>query len=232
MNREILFCGDTHGRLAHVVEAALDLAPLAVVLLGDIESPRPLHVELEAIRDIVYWLHGNHDTDRQSSWSQHVDSELADRQLDGRVVTLADGTRLAGVGGVFRQEIWYPCFVTFTRLWVVRSAGKAATAAQTELRDGQRDVVPDRTVPACRPDGGTLAEEVVAHTRLDLEHLDHLLATSGVQIPATLPGGSQRRGIYLGLLKRVPRVEGLPVQVEPVREALGSAAVWKQVSKC
>ena len=108
MKREILFCGDPHGRLARVVEAALDLAPLAVVLLGDIESPRPLHVELEPIRDIVYWLHGNHDTDRQSSWSHLVDSELADRQLDGRVVTLVDGTRLAGLGGVFRQEIWYP----------------------------------------------------------------------------------------------------------------------------
>jgi predicted phosphodiesterase len=108
LNAQILFCGDTHGQLRHVVDAALRLRPLAVVLLGDIESPRPLHVELEPIRDIVWWIAGNHDTDRAESWSHLVDSELADRRLDGRVVTLADGTRLAGLGGVFRQDIWYP----------------------------------------------------------------------------------------------------------------------------
>ena len=108
MNTDILFCGDTHGRLQHVVDAALRLHPMAVVLLGDIESPRPLHVELAPIRDLVWWIHGNHDTDHPASYAHLYESELADRCIDGKVVTLADGTRLAGLGGVFREKTWYP----------------------------------------------------------------------------------------------------------------------------
>jgi predicted phosphodiesterase len=108
MSTDILFCGDTHGRLRHVVDTALRLKPLAVVLLGDIESPRPLHIELEPIRELVWWIHGNHDTDREDSWRYLVDSDVAGRKLDGRVVTLADGTRLAGLGGTFHRDVWMP----------------------------------------------------------------------------------------------------------------------------
>lgn len=108
MKNDILFCGDVHGQLRDVVIAAKHLRPMAVVLLGDIESPRPLHIELEPIRDIVWWIAGNHDTDNPQSWSHLVDSELAHRRLDGRVVELPDGTRLSGLGGVFRGRIWYP----------------------------------------------------------------------------------------------------------------------------
>jgi predicted phosphodiesterase len=108
MSAEILFCGDVHGNMRHVVEAAQGLRPMAVVLLGDIESPQPLHLELAPIRDIVWWVVGNHDTDRSESWRHLADSELAHRCLNGRVVTLADGTRLAGLGGIFRGEVWYP----------------------------------------------------------------------------------------------------------------------------
>ena len=105
---DILFCGDAHGRLEKIVEAALRRRPMAVVLLGDIESPRPLHLELAPIIDLVWWVCGNHDTDNARSWSHLVDSDMAERRLDGRVVTLPDGTRLAGLGGVFRQDAWYP----------------------------------------------------------------------------------------------------------------------------
>lgn len=91
-----------------MLDAALRLQPMAVVLLGDIESPRPLHVELSPIKDKVWWITGNHDTDNSKSWSNLMNGELADRCLDGRVVTLPDGTRLAGLGGVFREKIWLP----------------------------------------------------------------------------------------------------------------------------
>ena len=104
----IHFCGDPHGEFAHIIEAALRLRPMAVVLLGDIEARRPLHVELEPIRELVWWIAGNHDSDRAKTWRNLVDSDLAERRLDGRVVTLADGTRLAGLGGIFREQVWYP----------------------------------------------------------------------------------------------------------------------------
>lgn len=105
---QILFCGDTHGRHAHVLEAAQRLQPMAVVLLGDMEFGQPAHLELAPIRDIVWWIHGNHDTDREASWAHLIDGEFAQRCVDGRVVTLPDGTRLAGLGGVFREKVWAP----------------------------------------------------------------------------------------------------------------------------
>jgi predicted phosphodiesterase len=103
---EIIFCGDPHEQLRHVVAAAHMRKPQAVILLGDIEAALPLHIELESIREFVWWIVGNRDTDRQSSWDNLVSSELAHRRLDGRVETLPDGTRIAGLGGVFREEIW------------------------------------------------------------------------------------------------------------------------------
>jgi len=56
----------------------------------------------------AYFIHGNHDTDTEQAWANLMNSELADRCIDGRVVVLPDGTRLAGLGGVFREKVWAP----------------------------------------------------------------------------------------------------------------------------
>ena len=49
-------------------------APAAIILLGDIDAPRPLHLELEAIRDLtdIYWIPGNHDSDDNNAWTNLV----------------------------------------------------------------------------------------------------------------------------------------------------------------
>jgi predicted phosphodiesterase len=107
MKPQILFCGDPHGKFSHVLDAVRRLEPMAVVLLGDIEARRPLHMELAEIREIVWWIHGNHDSGNSSNWANLFESDLADRCIDGKVVELPDGTRLAGLGGVFRDH-WYP----------------------------------------------------------------------------------------------------------------------------
>ena len=108
MNTEILFCGDAHGRFAHILAASERLMPMTVVLLGDMEFPRPAHLELAPIREITYFVIGNHDTDTAESWANLSESGLADRCIDGRVATLPDGTRVAGLGGVFRAKVWAP----------------------------------------------------------------------------------------------------------------------------
>ncbi len=41
-------------------------------------------------------------------WRRVATPEMADRNLHGRVTTLPDGTRIAGLGGVFREAVWYP----------------------------------------------------------------------------------------------------------------------------
>ena len=47
----------------------------------------------------------NHDTDHHTSWN-HLQAS-SHRNLDGRVVEI-QGVRVAGLGGIFRQEVWYP----------------------------------------------------------------------------------------------------------------------------
>lgn len=101
----ILFCGDPHSRFHHIVKAATQLHASAVILLGDMELLKPLHIELEAIADRVYFIHGNHDP---LNWDHLWGSTLSDRNIHGRVVELPNGVRLAGLGGVFRTSVWDP----------------------------------------------------------------------------------------------------------------------------
>ena len=192
MNNQILFCGDTHGRLDHVVELALQMDPMAVVLLGDIESPRPLHIELAKIADKVWWITGNHDTDVQTSWSNLVDSELADRCLDGRVVTLADGTRLAGLGGVFRQKIWMPpdepVYESYEKWlhslqpgWDRRQGGKAPMFASERLKHKSSIFAAQYDALACQRADILVTHEAPGFHRNGFEALTLLAMGMGVK---------------------------------------------------
>ncbi len=104
----ILFCGDPHGQWQHIIDAALQTQARAVILLGDLEPAQPLHIELQAIWERVWFIHGNHDTDHANHFANVWHPDLAERSLHGRVVTLPCGTRIAGLGGVFRGAVWYP----------------------------------------------------------------------------------------------------------------------------
>lgn len=105
----ILFFGDVHGKFGHVERAVAELRPAAIILLGDIEAQHPLHEELAKVMDKtdVWYIHGNHDTDSSALFAYLTDSELAHRNLHGKVVEI-DGVRVAGLGGVFREDIWWP----------------------------------------------------------------------------------------------------------------------------
>jgi len=103
----IFFCGDPHGRFDHIIEAVNQHRPAAVILLGDIQAQRPLEVELAAILDKteIWFIHGNHDTDSEADHDNLFESALASRNLHGRVVEIA-GVRIAGLGGIFRGQVW------------------------------------------------------------------------------------------------------------------------------
>jgi predicted phosphodiesterase len=107
----ILYCGDPHGQFRHIIEAAGHTKASAVVVLGDMEPRRPLHLELAPLieRHIpILFIHGNHDADSDESWANVWESEISDCNVHGRVVELPNGQRLAGLGGVFREAVWYP----------------------------------------------------------------------------------------------------------------------------
>lgn len=105
----ILFLGDTHGQFAHVVEAVQRLQPAAIVFLGDMQAQRPLHEELAAVvgSTDIWFIHGNHDTDSEADYDHLFGSALAHKNLHGRVAEI-DGLRVAGLGGVFRGQVWMP----------------------------------------------------------------------------------------------------------------------------
>jgi predicted phosphodiesterase len=107
----ILYCGDPHARFDHIIRAVGHTKASAIILLGDMEPKRPLHVELAPLLERhvpVFFIHGNHDADSDELWNRVWGSELADRNVHGRVVELPNGQRLAGLGGVFREMVWYP----------------------------------------------------------------------------------------------------------------------------
>ncbi|MGJ7567794.1 metallophosphoesterase [Variovorax sp. GB1R11] len=106
---QILIFGDPHGDFAPVIAAVERFRPEAIVLLGDIQARQPLHIELQPILALteVWFIHGNHDTDSDADYDNLWGSELADRNLHGRIVGIA-GYRVAGLGGIFRSKIWDP----------------------------------------------------------------------------------------------------------------------------
>ncbi|MGJ7505593.1 MULTISPECIES: metallophosphoesterase [unclassified Variovorax] len=106
---KLMFFGDPHGDFKPVITAVERFRPEAIVLLGDLQAHRPLHIELQSILDLteVHWIAGNHDSDTEAYHDHAWHSELADRNLHGRVVSVA-GYHVAGLGGIFRSKIWDP----------------------------------------------------------------------------------------------------------------------------
>ena len=105
----IWFAGDLHGQFRHLFPLVQEHEPEALILLGDIEATRPLEKELEQILDVtdVWWIPGNHDTDRDITFDNLFASALAEKNLHGRVVEI-DGRDVGGLGGIFREEVWMP----------------------------------------------------------------------------------------------------------------------------
>ena len=79
----------------------------AVIFLGDIEAQRPFETEIAPILALgveVLWIPGNHDTDTEENW-RNLEGTMH-RNISGRVIDIA-GTRVAGLGGIFRG-FWVP----------------------------------------------------------------------------------------------------------------------------
>lgn len=206
--KTIFFCGDTHGRFEHIVQAVREHRPAAVVLLGDLQAQRPLEVELAEILGMteVWFIHGNHDTDSEAAHDHLFGSSLAAHNLHGRVATVA-GVRIAGLGGVFRARIWCPPGPShFTsqqdfirrggkgNLWrgglVLRHRSTIFPADARQLAGQQADVLVTHEAPSCHPRGFAAIDELARRLRAEksfhghhhdsLDYSDHWAAL-GVQ---------------------------------------------------
>lgn len=105
----IFFCGDPHGGFDQINEAARLYHPDAMVILGDLQPPAPLEEVLEEALSCteIWWIPGNHDTDTDEFYDRLWRGSLRDHNLHGRSVMI-HGVRIAGLGGVFRGQVWMP----------------------------------------------------------------------------------------------------------------------------
>ena len=105
----ILMLGDVHGYFNHVLPIVQKLKPAAIIFLGDLDLDRPFEQEVADVMKLteLYFIHGNHDTDSAEKHDFLFNSSIADRNLHNRVVEI-DGLKVAGLGGVFREKIWWP----------------------------------------------------------------------------------------------------------------------------
>lgn len=118
---KILIYGDPHGSFEPLFEAVVTASPTAVIILGDFGLWSPLEQVLAPILDKteLWFIHGNHDTDNDNDYHFLFNSQLADRNIHGKIITI-NGVRIAGLGGVFRQKIWHPNFNEGKPTWQSR----------------------------------------------------------------------------------------------------------------
>ncbi len=105
----VVIYGDPHGNWRPLLSAIDDDRPSAVVILGDCDLQRPLHVELApvfAAGVAVRYLYGNHEKDFPEFWDNLV-GDHPEGLLHARVMRVGPFD-VAGIAGVFKQRIWLP----------------------------------------------------------------------------------------------------------------------------
>lgn len=187
---KLMFFGDPHGDLDPVIAAVERFQPEAIVLLGDIQARQPLHVELRPILELteVWFIHGNHDTDSDADYDNLWGSELATRNLHGRIVEIV-GYKVAGLGGIFRSKIWDPERPIEEAAFVSADALRRSMRCEERWRDGiarrhRSTIFPDdyRQLLRSPPADILVTHEAPAAHPHGWRAIDELAETLGVQL--------------------------------------------------
>lgn len=83
----------------------------------------------------VWFIHGNHDTDTVEDFDNLFGSQIAARNLHGRIVEIA-GFKVAGLGGIFRSKIWDPRRPTEEAAFQSSDAMRRTMKREERWRDG------------------------------------------------------------------------------------------------
>ena len=103
----ILFAGDPHGSYAHLYPFIQERENVALVILGDLQLTTTTELDNLARHCDIWFIHGNHDSKTVAAFEAIWGSQWKERNIHGKVVNI-QGTRIAGLGGVFRGHIWMP----------------------------------------------------------------------------------------------------------------------------
>jgi hypothetical protein len=109
MNGDVVIYGDPHGAWRPLLQACRDDWPDGVVIIGDCDLSLPLREQIKPIFDAgirVRWISGNHDCDTEASHDR-LCGDYPEGNLHGRWTQLGN-LIVAGLGGVFKERIWYP----------------------------------------------------------------------------------------------------------------------------
>lgn len=193
-DRPTLYCGDPHGKFEHITYWSRKLHAQTVVLLGDLEPSRALEDELAPLfkKDVEVWyIAGNHDADSDQLAERVWSPLLADHNVHGRVVTMRNGQRLAGLAGVFRAAVWYPDPTGpngGAPIFRNRPAHAATTPTQDRWRSGPHrkhaaTIYPDEVdrLAECSADV-LITHEAPGYHPLGFDILDALAQAMGVSV--------------------------------------------------
>lgn len=106
---DVLFYGDPHGEWRPLLRACAEAQPAAVIILGDCDLVMPLRQQVRPLLDAgipVRWIPGNHDVDT-ADWFDRLWTDFPEGNLHGKWAALG-GMTIAGLGGIFKERIWYP----------------------------------------------------------------------------------------------------------------------------
>ena len=108
----IAFIGDTHGHNELAVKRVLSLStpPTTALHVGDFDADSPLPSLYQGLVKAgidFWWVHGNHDVDREYWYDNTLGSAWSSRCLHARVIDHR-GVKIAGLGGHFVEKVWHP----------------------------------------------------------------------------------------------------------------------------
>lgn len=106
----IALVGDTHGRNHQAARELRSLAPSLALHVGDFDAEHPLpelYGDLARTETSFYWIHGNHDVDREHWYDNTLGSAWSPYCLHSRILSWGN-LRIAGLGGHFIEKIWHP----------------------------------------------------------------------------------------------------------------------------
>jgi len=177
-------CGDVHGNLTSLKRALQSepSPPEAILFLGDMDPPEPIGPWLrQTVGEFIpfRWIHGNHEVDTEQRSSDTFDAPGIEWNIDGQVVEF-QGLRIAGLGGIFRKEIWMPperpLFQHFQDYEAhLRGLGSKEPFADAKLRTHRSSIFPDvydalaeqsadvlliHDAPSCHPHGNAAYDDL------------------------------------------------------------------------
>ena len=106
---DVIFYGDPHGEWGPLLRACAERRPDGVVILGDCDLEAPLPEQIRPVFDAgirVRWIPGNHDAD-SPEWHDRLWGAYPEGNLHARWGQVG-GLIVAGLGGIFKEKVWYP----------------------------------------------------------------------------------------------------------------------------